>query len=160
MQGDFYTLWPAGTKGHQQFAPERLLSEDPSYVLFNGRFHGLSSDYALQANVGETIRIYFGVGGTNLASSFHVIGEMFDRLYSQGELLSPPARSIQTTLVAPGQAVAMDIHLEVPGKFLLVDHALTRTIDKGALGDLIVSGPENPSIFSGSSGGAEHEHDE
>ncbi|MBM4467433.1 MAG: nitrite reductase, copper-containing [Chloroflexi bacterium] len=161
MQGDFYTMWPAGTKGHQKFAPERVGFEDPSYVLFNGRFRGLAGEHALKAKVGETIRLYFGVGGPNLASSFHIIGEMFDRLYTQGDLLSPPGRSIQTTLVPPGAAVAMEVHLEVPGDFILVDHALVRAIEKGALGTLTVEGPENPDIYSGAktqgpSGGSGH----
>ena len=36
---------------------------------------------------------------------------------------------------------------EVPGKFLLVDHALPRAIDKGAVGELVVEGTERPDIF-------------
>lgn len=157
MQGEFYTVWPVGTKGHQQFAPDMLGPEEPSYVLFNGRFQALTGEHALKAQVGETIRIYFGVGGPNLASSFHVIGEVFDALYSQGDLISPPRRSVQTVLVAPGAAVAVDIYLDVPGNYVLVDHALTRTLDKGALGILTVEGPPNPDIYSGPSGGA-HGH--
>jgi nitrite reductase (NO-forming) len=148
MQGEFYTVWPAGTKGHQKFAPHKMAPEEPTYVVFNGRFQGLTGDHALKAKVGETVRIYFGVGGTNLASSFHIIGEMFDRLYSQGDLISSPNRSIQTTLVPPGAAVAMEVKLEVPGDFILVDHALTRTLDKGALGILAVEGPENLDVYN------------
>lgn len=150
MQGDFYTVWPAGTKGHQEFAPEKVALEQPTYVLFNGRYRGLTGDHALRAQVGETIRIYFGVGGPNLTSSFHVIGEIFDRVYNLGSLVSPPLQSVQTVLVPPGGAIAVDIHLDVPGDFILVDHALVRTTDKGALAILKVEGPENPEIFSGS----------
>ena len=40
-----------------------------------------------------------------------------------------------------------EFKVEVPGKLLLVDHSLSRAIDKGALGELIVKGPEQPEIF-------------
>jgi nitrite reductase (NO-forming) len=35
----------------------------------------------------------------------------------------------------------------VPGKYLLVDHSLSRAIDKGALAELIVEGQEQPELF-------------
>ena len=146
-QGEYYTLWPAGTKGHQKFDYDSVKDENPEYVLFNGRLKGLTGDYALKANIGEKIRVYFGVGGPSLTSSFHIIGEIFDRVYLQGDLLSPPQQSVQTTTVPPGGAVAVELDLQVPGDYILVDHALSRVFDKGALGILSVTGPENPDIF-------------
>jgi nitrite reductase (NO-forming) len=41
-------------------------------------------------------------------------------------------------VIAPGSAVMVEFTAEVPGKYLLVDHSLTRSIDKGALAELIV----------------------
>lgn len=41
----------------------------------------------------------------------------------------------------------IEFKLEVPGKYLLVDHNLSRAIDKGAIGEIIVEGEENPEIF-------------
>jgi hypothetical protein len=35
----------------------------------------------------------------------------------------------------------------VPGRFLLVDHSLSRALDKGALGSLVVSGDARPDVF-------------
>src|SRR3990170_2596870 len=147
VQGDIYTKWAAGSRGHQLHDDTRLLAEDPTYVVFNGKFAALTGADALQANVNETIRIYFGVGGPNLISSFHVIGEMFDRVYSLGDVLSPPAQMVQTILVPPGGAAIVDIALQVPGNYILVDHALVRAIDKGSVGILTVSGPEDWTIF-------------
>ncbi len=115
--------------------------------MFNGRFQALTGDSALRANVGDTIRIFFGVGGTNLISSFHVIGEIFDRVYTMGDLVSAPAQSVQTTVAPPGGATAVEFAVEVPGNYILVDHALSRTIDKGALGILVVEGLDNPDVF-------------
>ncbi|MBI4416849.1 MAG: nitrite reductase, copper-containing, partial [Euryarchaeota archaeon] len=147
MQGDIYTKWPVGTEGHQEFDGDKLRAEEPEYVVFNGRFQALTGDLALKANVNETVRVYFGVGGPNLVSSFHIIGEIFDRVYLLGDLVSPPQQSVQTTLVPPGGAAAVDLRLEVPGTFILVDHALVRTIDKGAVGLLVVEGSDNPDVY-------------
>ena len=148
VQGDLYTKWAAGTQGHQEHDEAKLLEEDPSYVVFNGKWRALTGTGKLNASVNDTVRIFFGVGGPNLISSFHVIGEMFDRVYSLGDVLSPPQQMVQTILVPPGGAAIVDFKLEVPGDYLLVDHALSRAIDKGALGILTVTGPPNPSIFN------------
>ena len=102
----------------------------------------------MQAKVGETVRIYFGVGGPNYTSSFHVIGEIFDRVYTLGDVLSPPARGIQTVTVPAGGATIVEFKLDVPGNYLLVDHALSRA-ERGLLGILQVEGPPNPEIFDG-----------
>lgn len=148
MQSEFYTKWAPGTPGHQEFDGQALYDEKPNYVVFNGRWQALTGDLALQANVNETIRIYFGNIGVNLISSFHVIGEHFDLVYAEADLLSPPLQSVQTTLVPAGGAVVVALTLEVPGNYLLVDHALSRTIDKGGLGILVVTGPENPEVYN------------
>lgn len=149
VQGDIYTLWPAGTEGHQIFDTSKLLDEEPTYVVFNGMWQALTGEHALRANVGETIRIYFGVGGPNLISSFHVIGEIFDRVYLMGDVLSAPQQSVQTTLIPPGGAAIVEFAVEVAGTYILVDHALVRTIDKGSLGLLIVEGTSVPGVYEG-----------
>ena len=84
----------------------------------------LSSLHPLHAKVGETERLFFGVGGPNFTSSFHVIGEIFDKVYNLGGVMSPPAEGIQTVTVAPGGAVITEFKLDVPGRYILVDHAL------------------------------------
>ena len=87
-----------------------------------------------------------GVGGPNYTSSFHVIGEVFNRVYNLGSLTTAPMRDVQTTTVPPGGATVVDITLEVPGKFMLVDHALSR-VERGLAGVLEVTGPDNPDIY-------------
>ncbi len=148
MQGDFYTAEPFGSQGLLTFSARKLLDETPEYYLFNGAVGGLTSEHPLMANVGETVRIFFGVGGPNKISSFHVIGEIFDRVYDQASLTAPPLTDVQTTLVPPGGATMVEVKLQVPGRFLLVDHALSR-LERGLLGYLMVEGPEAPEIFSG-----------
>jgi nitrite reductase (NO-forming) len=149
MQGEIYTVQPFGTLGHLDFSEEKLLAETPEYYVFNGAAGALTRDEnALRANVGETVRIFFGVGGPNKISSFHVIGEIFDRVYDQASLTSPPLTDVQTTLVPPGGATMVEFTLQVPGRYILVDHALSR-LERGLAGYLYVEGDENPDIFSG-----------
>ena len=75
MQGEIYTQAAFGAKGPQQFSVDKLLAETPDYFVFNGAVGALTTEHPLQANVGDTVRIFFGVGGPNFISSFHVIGE-------------------------------------------------------------------------------------
>ncbi len=146
MQGELYTAQKHGSQGLQEFSLEKLLDENPEHLMFNGSMGALTEKYKLQANVGETVRIFFGVGGPNLTSSFHVIGEVFDKVYDQASLTSPPLTDIQTTLVPPGGATMVEFKVDFPGNYILVDHALSR-LEKGLSGILKVTGKEDPAIF-------------
>ena len=147
MQGDFYTTGKYREKGHQGFDMEKGIDENPTYVLFNGSDGALTGDKALTANVGETVRLYVGNGGPNLVSSFHVIGEIFDKVWYEGG--KHFQENVQTTLIPAGGAAMMEFHMEVPGSYVLVDHSLFRAFNKGALGILKAEGPENKAIYSG-----------
>ena len=152
MQGDIYTNHAFGTQGHHEFNMAAMLDENANYLVFNGAVGGLTSDeHALRANVGETVRIFFGVGGPNYTSSFHVIGEIFDRVYSEGSITSPPLTDVQTTLVPAGGATIVEFTVDVPGRYILVDHSLSR-LDKGLAGYLYVEGEEQPDIYYGGEG--------
>lgn len=145
MQGDIYTNTPLGSEGLQEFSVPKLLAETPDYIVFNGAVGSLSGERALQAQVGERIRIFFGVGGPNVTSSFHMIGEIFDTVYPEAST-SAPRQNVQTTMVPAGGAAVVEFQVEVPGTYMFVDHSLSR-IHKGALGMLKVIGPENPEVF-------------
>jgi len=147
MQGEIYTAQPYGQDGEQKFDVNKMLDEDAEYLVFNGAEGALTEEHAMQAEVGDTVRIYFGVGGPNYTSSFHVIGEIFDRVYDKASLTTDPISDVQTTLVPPGGATVVEFDLDVPGTFILVDHALSR-MERGLAGHLVVEGPENPDIFS------------
>ncbi len=146
MQGEIYTEEAFGTQGELTESYQKLLDEQPEYYVFNGAANALAEDNALHANVGETVRIYFGVGGPNKTSSFHVIGEIFDNVYNLASLTAEPLTDVQTVTVPPGGAVAVDFKVEVPGTYLLVDHALSRAA-RGLIGQLVVEGEEQPEIF-------------
>jgi nitrite reductase (NO-forming) len=148
MQGDIYTLGKFGDKGQQAPSMDKLLNETPDYFVFNGAVGGLTTQKPLKAKVGETVRIFFGVGGPNFSSSFHMIGEIFDRVYNLGSVTTPPMTDVQTTLVPPGGAAIVESKLEVPGKYILVDHSIVR-LERGLGAWLIVDGAPAPDIYSG-----------
>jgi nitrite reductase (NO-forming) len=149
MQGELYTAQAFGTPGHLSFDYDAMLDENPEYFIFNGSTSALTADEtALRANVGETVRIFFGVGGPNFTSSFHVIGEIFDRAYNLASITSAPLTDVQTVLVPPGGAAVVEFGLEVPGRYILVDHALSR-MERGLAGFLYAEGEEDAEIFHG-----------
>lgn len=157
MQGEIYTEQAYGTPGLLTESIDKLLAEQPEYYVFNGAEDALAKA-PLKAKTGETVRIFFGVGGPNKTSSFHVIGEVFDRAYPLASLTSPPMTNIQTMTVPPGGAAVAEFKVEVPGRYVLVDHALSR-MERGLKGLLVVEGAARPDIFrphQKDAGGAAH----
>jgi nitrite reductase (NO-forming) len=148
MQGEIYTEAAFGQHGSQEFSVEKLLNERPEYFVFNGSVGAISKLHPLHAKVGETVRLFFGVGGPNFTSSFHVIGEIFDKVYNLGGLKNPTLEGIQTVTVAPGGAVITEFKIHVPGNYTIVDHALAR-VERGLAGVLVVEGAPNPDIYNG-----------
>ena len=145
MRSEFFTK-PAQESGEFELSMEKGLAEQPDHVVFNGRAGVLTGEGALQAKVGETVRIFFGNIGPNGIASFHIIGEIFDRVYAEGAIGGVINRNIQTTLVPSAGTTIVEFKLDVPGPYLLVDHSIFR-VAKGAVGILNAAGPENPKIF-------------
>jgi copper-containing nitrite reductase len=145
LQSEFYTKLPR-TGQVLEYAPEEGLLEHSQFVVFNGRVGSLNGTNTLQVKTGERVRIYFGNAGPNFASSFHVVGAIFDKLYREGDLLSPPARSVGVTLVPAAGTAVVDIVFEVPGTYMLMDHSVFRT-KQGATGTITVKGASRPDIY-------------
>ena len=148
MQGEFYTAGKFGESGLQMFDQEKATDERPPYVVFNGAVGSLVGDRAITAKVGEKVRLFLGNGGPNLISSFHVIGEIFDHVYTEGGTIASQ-QNVQTTLVPAGGSAIVDFKVDVPGTYVLVDHSLFRAFNKGAVGMLKVTGPEHLITYSG-----------
>lgn len=147
MQSEFYTKGKYGDAGLQAFSMDKALKEQPDYVVFNGSVGATTGDQSIKAKVGETVRLYVGNGGPNLVSSFHVIGEIFDKVYVEGG--TTINTNVQTTLVPAGGSAIVEFKVDVPGTYILVDHSIFRTFNKGALATLKVEGPEDKAIYSG-----------
>lgn len=147
MQSEFYTKGKYGEKGLQPFSMEKAIAENPDYVVFNGSVGALAGENAISAEKGETVRLFVGNGGPNLVSSFHVIGEIFDKVFTEGGSIYN--EDVQTTLVPSGGSTVVEFKVDVPGTFIIVDHSIFRTFNKGALGMLKVSGSEELEVYSG-----------
>lgn len=150
MQGEVYALGAKSQKGHKEHDGEAQSNERPPYIVFNGQTASLTGENAMKAKVGEKIRLFVGNGGPNLISSFHVIGEIFDEVHQEGA--REATHDIQTTLIPAGGATWVEFTVDVPGTYTLVDHSISRAIDKGAVAQLIVEGPENPAVFHAPAG--------
>jgi nitrite reductase, copper-containing len=146
VQGDFYTKGKKGAQGLQPFDMDKAIAEQPEYVVFNGHVGSIAGDNALKAKAGETVRLYVGNGGPNLVSSFHVIGEIFDKVYVEGGKLIN--ENVQSTVIPAGGAAMIEFKVDIPGSYTLVDHSIFRAFNKGALGQLKVEGDENPEIMT------------
>jgi len=151
MQSEFYHEPPEELEDGRrssmvEFSYPNALREEPDVVVFNGSESALTRDRPLKAHTDETIRIYFGNAGPNLTSSFHVLGSNFRNVYRDGDVVNPPASSIQTVSVPPGAATIVNMKMVVPGTYTLIDHAIFR-LDKGAVGYLNVSGKPRPDIY-------------
>lgn len=146
MQSEFYTPGKFGDRGLQPLDMEKGIRETPTYIVFNGKVGALTGGAALQAKVGERVRLFVGNAGPNLVSSFHVIGEVFDNVY--GEAGTTATHNVQTTLIPAGGATIVEFGVEVPGDLILVDHAIFRAFHRGAVGILQVTGAESPKVFN------------
>jgi nitrite reductase (NO-forming) len=146
MQGEIYTVEDIGGTGHQKMSLAKLMDEHPEYFVFNGAVGALTTLHPIHARTGETVRIFFGVGGPNMISSPHVIGQVLTQVYNEGSFTSPPLTFVQTTVVPPGGATVFEFKPLVPGSYKLVDHALIR-VARSLIGAIEVSGPPRPEFF-------------
>ena len=158
VQSEYYTT---GQSGLVELDRPAVRDESPTYVVFNGAVGALAGDNALEMNVGERARFHFINAGINLTSNFHPIGSHWDKVYPEATLLGTPLRGSQTTLVPAGGGTAVEVVGYVPSTLILVDHALARAIDKGAVGQVHVIGEPNREIFEafGEGAGQEGGHD-
>jgi nitrite reductase (NO-forming) len=147
MQSEFYTTGKNGEKGHQDFDMQKALDENPAYVVMNGSVGANAGANAMTVKVGETVRLFLGNGGPNLVSSFHVIGEIFDKVWVEGGSLINT--DVQTTLIPAGGSAIVEFKCDVPGTLHLVDHSIFRAFNKGAVAQIKVTGEENHEIFTG-----------
>lgn len=147
MQSEFYTEGDYGERGLQPFDMDRAISEDPEYVVFNGAVGSMMNEESITAERGDDVRLFVGNGGPNLTSSFHVIGEIFDKVHYEGG--DRVQENVQTTSIPAGGSAMVEFETEVPGNYILVDHAIFRAFNKGALATLAVSGEEDENVYTG-----------
>ena len=148
-QHELYTDKPVGKEGHHGFSLEAMMTEDSTYVVFNGEKYPFTEDRygTMSAETGETARVFMLTGGPNVSSNFHPIGNVWSRAWRDGALAGHPEKYVQTMKVPPGSCMLGEMDFPVPERIKLVDYALTRVARRGLLAEVDVTGPERPEIF-------------
>lgn len=114
---------------------QELIDGIPVAVALNGAAQQYI-EHPLTATAGENVRFYFVNAGVNDFSAWHVIGEIFDNVYLDG---NPKNRrtGVQTVLVPPGGTVETDLKAD-EGTYLMLTHQMNDAT-KGGLGYLKVN---------------------
>ena len=149
MQSEWFVDEP-GSDGMATFNRQNVTDENPRYVTFNGSVGAIADDNALKMKVGERARIYFVNEGLNLTSNFHPIGSQWDVVYPEAATHPDNVviRGSQSTSVVAGGGTVVEMLGMTPSMVVLVDHALARAFDKGAIGHVMIDGPEDPEVYS------------
>ena len=144
MQGELYT--DGSATGHRSFDISGMSSgRSPTDVVLNGSRMALANN-PMKVSVGDDVRVFFGVGGPNLTSSFREIGGVWDRVYPEGATDRSPHRDAQIAAVPPGGSAMVEFKARVPAKYIFVDRAFSR-FAKGNAAIMIAEGDEQPHIF-------------
>jgi nitrite reductase (NO-forming) len=145
VQSEFYAK-PSADGGPHTLDFDKGVAEQPTHIVFNGSVGALTGDNAPEVQAGSTVRLYVGNGGPNLSSSFHVIGEVFDNVYGEGGSMVTQ-KNVQTTMVPAGGSVIVEFRAEKVSTLVLVDHAIFRAFNKGAIGMIKVVGEDDLNVF-------------
>ena len=96
--------------------------------------NGFASQYYEQpigVRRGERLRIWVLNAGPSLPSYFHVIGSVFDRVWSEGD----ERRHAQTMSLGPAEGGFVELTLDREGMYPFVTHAFGDMV-RGAIGAL------------------------
>ena len=115
---------------------------DPTYVVFNGQALQYTRE-PLKVDVGDRVRLFVMNAGPSIRSDFHVVGNIFDRVYPGGN----PDRvieGVQTWNVPTGGGAVMEMEFKEgqagEGSYAFVTHAFADA-SKGAVGSIKVGHP-------------------
>ena len=110
------------------------------WVTFNG-YANQYVTHPLTAKPGETTRFWVVAAGPTNNVNFHVVGTIFDRVWPNSDLKSPPQQGVQTAIVPAGGGAVFDVKIDEPGLYPFVSHAFA-DVDLGQVGLLKVGNPQ------------------
>ncbi len=133
VQSEFY-----GKVKHGRLHPtyKAMQRKFPRYVAFNGRAERYAR-HPIAVKVGKPVRIYLVDAGPTEATSFHVIGNIFDTVEPDGNPDSA-LNDVSTQLVGAGGAALFELSFPEAGTYPFVDHSF-RSADAGAIGRFVAS---------------------
>ena len=132
VQSEFYLQPASPADSGASLNWDKLLSQAPDYVVFNGRATQYA-DSPVRVWVNEPLRFYVVDAGPNRISSFHVVGAIFTRVYLDGS--DRYLEGVQTANVPVGGGLIFEARLREAGTYPFVTHAFADAT-KGAVGML------------------------
>ena len=135
VQSDFYPKGSVSDSTLMEGDWDAMLNGKATYVVFNGKAFQYK-DAPLQVEEGDRVRLFVMNAGPNLRSDFHVVGNIFDRVYPGGN----PAQvidGVQTWTVPTGGGAVFELEFKKgqsgKGTYAFVTHAFADA-SKGAVG--------------------------
>jgi nitrite reductase (NO-forming) len=114
---------------------DKLRTGRPDLVVFNG-YADQYDHRPLTARVGERVRIWVLDAGPNRASSFHVVGEQFDTVWTEGAYRLRPGPGhggAQVLPLQPAEGGFVELEFGEPGHYPFVSHVMVDA-ERGAHG--------------------------
>ena len=143
VQSDFY---PKGSRVDSTVMEgdwQAMLDAKATYVVFNGKAFQYK-DAPLQVEEGDRVRLFVMNAGPNIRSDFHVVGNIFDRVYPGGNV-GQALEGVQTYSVPTGSGVVFELEFARGqagnGSYAFVTHAFADA-SKGAVGIIRVGNPK------------------
>lgn len=130
VQNEFYLV-----KDGDVYRPDtvKAMLKQPNLVTFNGKL-GQYVVHPLKAKVGERIRFYILNAGPNNATSFHVIGTIFDKVWLDGNPANE-LKGMQSVFLGPASGAITEFVLPEKGSYTFVDHSFADA-EMGARGEI------------------------
>ena len=142
VQSDFYPKPSAMDSTVMEGDWKAMLGGDPTYIVFNGRAFQYK-ETPLAVEPGDRVRLFVMNAGPNSRSEFHVVGNIFDRVYPGGNT-SQVIEEVQTWSVPTGGGAVMELVFgtgeDAVGNYAFVTHAFADA-SRGAVGVIRVGHP-------------------
>lgn len=132
VQNEFYLTKTKDSKIYKPDTAKAMLKQ-PTLVTFNGKL-GQYIAHPLKAKVGERIRFYILNAGPNNATSFHVIGTIFDKVWLDGNPTNE-LNGMQSVFLGPASGAIVEFTLPEKGSYTFVDHSFADA-ELGARGEI------------------------
>lgn len=109
---------------------DKLATLTPDVMTFNGRAFQYV-EHPLPVESGERVRVWVLNAGPNSPLSFHVVGEQFDTVWTEG--VDTGTTGAQVLPLLPAQGGFVEFVAGEPGRYAFVNHAMSLA-EKGAQG--------------------------
>jgi nitrite reductase (NO-forming) len=142
VQSDFYPKGSVTDSAVKEGDWDAMQQALPKYVVFNGKAFQYK-DAPLKVDQGDRVRLFVMNAGPNIRSDFHVVGNIFDRVYPGGNVRQV-IEGVQTYTVPTGGGAVFELEFEKgqsgTGNYAFVTHAFADA-SKGAVGVIQVGVP-------------------